>query len=667
MQQVGSEYGFSPEMAAAYAGTASRAHMLDQLQQQQQTGDAAAATLIVEAASPISSRPPAGANFDEFVPGPSGFPSEDALAGEDVERGTASGNRWPRQETLVLLKIRSEMDAAFREATPRGPLWEDIARKLAELGYKRSAKKCREKFENVQKYYKRTKEGRVRRQEGKNYRFFSQLEALYNTNNTNFTSTSSSATPAIPISIGISTRNPMVGSSSPERIQTPTTISTPPNQRHDLTTSMPVAGISGSTAPALGNCLSSNTSSSSGSEEEETEEGLNMGTRKRKRMEFDVCGRNKKMMDFFERVMEEVIEKQEAMLQRFLVTMEKREQDRMMMEEAWRRQEVARLSREQEIIAQERALAASRDATLIAFLQKMTGQSIQIAVPITIPAVSFPQKPSPPPPPPPQPQYHHHHHYRHHHQQQQEQQKQPRSKEQEEQSNDVIQHQMPSSENVVVQQENQEAVGGNFDSTSSRWPKPEVLALIKLRSGLESRYQEAGPKGPLWEDISAQMRRAGYNRSAKRCKEKWENINKYFKKMKESNKKRREDAKTCPYYQQLDELYSKKLLPTTADIANINKQEEEIHFQNSNEVVEILPPQQTQTTIDVNNNSNSNSSNKNGGNIAIGGTLQIQSSNRGLVASFFEEVTVKEVSIGHVFLSLLSFFTVTILLKIKYY
>jgi hypothetical protein len=54
-------------------------------------------------------------------------------------------------------------------------------RKLAVLGYKRSAKKCKEKFENVHKYYKRTKEGRAGRQDGKSYRFFTELEALHAT------------------------------------------------------------------------------------------------------------------------------------------------------------------------------------------------------------------------------------------------------------------------------------------------------------------------------------------------------------------------------------------------------------------------------------------------------------------------------------------------------
>ncbi|KAK1695325.1 hypothetical protein QYE76_012022 [Lolium multiflorum] len=51
-----------------------------------------------------------------------------AAAGEEGASGGAGGNRWPRQETLALLKIRSDMDAAFRDATLKGPLWEEVSR-----------------------------------------------------------------------------------------------------------------------------------------------------------------------------------------------------------------------------------------------------------------------------------------------------------------------------------------------------------------------------------------------------------------------------------------------------------------------------------------------------------------------------------------------------------
>ncbi|KAM1036072.1 hypothetical protein FF1_039144 [Malus domestica] len=69
------------------------------------------------------------------------------------------GNRWPRQDTLALLQIRADMDITFRDANIKCPSWKEVPKKLAALGYHRSAKKCKEKFENVYKYHRRTKEG----------------------------------------------------------------------------------------------------------------------------------------------------------------------------------------------------------------------------------------------------------------------------------------------------------------------------------------------------------------------------------------------------------------------------------------------------------------------------------------------------------------------------
>ena len=48
-----------------------------------------------------------------------------SIPAEDIGGG---GNRWPRQETLALLRIRSDMDAAFRDSSLKGPLWEEISR-----------------------------------------------------------------------------------------------------------------------------------------------------------------------------------------------------------------------------------------------------------------------------------------------------------------------------------------------------------------------------------------------------------------------------------------------------------------------------------------------------------------------------------------------------------
>ncbi|KAF5444575.1 hypothetical protein F2P56_033699 [Juglans regia] len=450
--------------------------------------------------------------------------------GDDHETGdikaNGGGNRWPRQETLALLKIRSDMDAVFRGTNLKGPLWQEVARKLAELGYNRSAKKCKEKFENVYKYHKRTKEGRIEKSEGKTYRFFDQLQAFESTHVRQpkpqaisiavstpaglpaWTSTMISSTPNVshistvpltanPIFISQNAVTPISNSPiSPIPAKVPVISSAQTdNPRHVLQ----------GTNMQSGNLFSSTSTSSSTASDQE----LMKGRYKRKR----------KWKYFFQRLAKEVIKKQEKLQQEFLETIEKHENERMVREEAWRMQEMARINREHEILVQERSTAAEKDAAVIAFLQKISGQHHPTQAHdknITTGLLSLPMSRQPLPPP------------------------------LSVNSSDI--HKTNSIENNSL----------TPDKSSSRWPKTEIQALIRLRTGLDLKYHESGPKAPMWGDISAGMRRLGYNRSAKRCKEKWENINKYFKKVKDSSVKRREDSKTCPYFHELDALYKEK-------------------------------------------------------------------------------------------------------------
>jgi hypothetical protein len=342
------------------------------------------------------------------------------------------------------------------------------------MGYKRSAKKCREKFENVDKYYKRTKDGRAGRGDGKAYRFFSELEALRGASH--------------PVS---------------SLAATPVAIMAPP----------PAAGTT-TTAPmvAAGDVVSFSSCSDGG--------------KRKRRRDGNGEGSGSNMMRFFEGLMRQVTERQEEMQQRFIEAIERREQERVVREEAWRRQEVALLAREQDALERERAVAASRDAAVVSFIQSVTGQTTPMPPPTS------------PPPPPPFVNL-----------------KPPSSAVHDLQALQPATPKPMLSSGLQPQQQQehtppQQQLGG----APSRWPKAEVHALIRMRTELE----DAAPKGPLWEDVSAGMRRLGYDRSSKRCKEKWENINKYFKKVKESNKKRPDDSKTCPYYHQLDALYRSK-------------------------------------------------------------------------------------------------------------
>ncbi|KAF8702859.1 hypothetical protein HU200_032694 [Digitaria exilis] len=605
---------------------------------------------------PLSSRPPSTtqpppppqqqqqprASYEELaaVSGAGGFDDDMLGGGGGGGSSGASSNRWPREETQALIRIRSEMDATFRDATLKGPLWEDVSRSpvsgmilplqkaanasaslpalhsssssfqfspsachfppetlmvlchcLADLGYTRSAKKCKEKFENVHKYYKRTKEGRAGRQDGKSYRFFDELEALH----------AAAPQPAPQLTPQPPQQLPPA-STAPQLLAfaAPTSSTTPP----PMSSSMPPPGLmhpapisSAAPAPVLapappmelplaagqqplnlqGMSFSSMSDSESSDGESEDDDDMTAETvgsqdrlGKRKR---GGGGGSKKMMSFFEGLMQQVVERQEEIQRRFLETMERREAERTAREEAWRRQEVARLNREQEQLAQERAAAASRDAAIISFLHRIGGPpppstATTVVVPMPLQTTPPPQKHAPPrqqqqqhPPPPPSPQ----------------QATTPKSKpissatpvvqQQPKETSGASQELVP----VTEQHHLDSGLGGGESgaaASSSRWPKTEVHALIQLRMDLDMRYNETGPKGPLWEDISSGMRRLGYNRSSKRCKEKWENINKYYKKVKESNKKRPEDSKTCPYFHQLEAIYSRKNLRAAAAASN---------------------------------------------------------------------------------------------------
>ncbi|XP_038707454.1 trihelix transcription factor GTL1-like [Tripterygium wilfordii] len=396
---------------------------------------------------------------------------EERLRGEEVDRYSA-GNRWPRQETLALLKIRSEMDVAFRDSGLKAPLWEEVSRKLAELGYNRSSKKCKEKFENLYKYHRRTKEGRSGRADGKNYRFFEHLEALEH--------------------------NSMVGPpSSPQKIYASMAASV-----------SPISFIQNAIPSSIQNLSANSIDTSSTPATSSSEESG--GTHRKKR----------KLSEFFERLMKEVLEKQEKLQRNFIEAMEKCEQDRILREEAWKMQEMERIKRERELLVQERSIAAAKDAAVLSFLQKFADQATSTHLP--------------------------------------ENQTTPLEKAGERQftfnCDDLTQGNSNS--------ENLRQLNGNGESfshiSSSRWPKDEAEALIRLRTNLDMQYHDNGPKGPLWEEISTAMKKLGYDRSAKRCKEKWENMNKYFKKVKEGNRKRAVDSKTCPYFHQLDALYTEK-------------------------------------------------------------------------------------------------------------
>ncbi|KAE8659946.1 NIMA-related serine/threonine kinase 1 isoform 1 [Hibiscus syriacus] len=104
----------------------------------------------------------------------------------------------------------------------------------------------------------------------------------------------------------------------------------------------------------------------------------------------------------------------------------------------------------------------------------------------------------------------------------------------------------------------EQAVAGVRQATMIKF-----LSKFSQNGSSKANVLELGKRSheaPLWERISQGMLDLGYKRSAKRCKEKWENINKYFRKTKDVNKKRSIDSRTCPYFHQLSTLYSRGTL-----------------------------------------------------------------------------------------------------------
>ncbi|KAJ0976313.1 hypothetical protein J5N97_018278 [Dioscorea zingiberensis] len=245
------------------------------------------------------------------------------------DRGGSSQGRWPRQETLTLLDIRSRLDPKFRQSSQKAPLWDEVSRIMAEeYGYERSGKKCREKLENLYKYYKKTKEGKAGKQDGKHYRFFRQLEALY----------------------GGDHKRPMkCANIKPNYEEAPVPFS---SQSFSFSTSTEYK------------ITTSSSSSSSGDELDLVETKSRRHRRGRK-----------KLKECLEEQVRRLMELQEAWLERMLRALERMEKERISREELWRKQEAARLDREHRDWASERAVLEARDAALLAALENISCRS----------------------------------------------------------------------------------------------------------------------------------------------------------------------------------------------------------------------------------------------------------------------------------------------------
>ncbi|CAN6875203.1 unnamed protein product [Brassica oleracea] len=274
-----------------------------------------------------------------------GFLDGGGFSGGD---GGATG-RWPRQETLTLLEIRSRLDHKFKEANQKGPLWDEVSRIMSEEhGYQRSGKKCREKFENLYKYYKKTKEGKAGRQDGKHYRFFRQLEALYGDSNN---------------LVSIPNHNTQFMSNALHGFHSQNVTTTTPNIHS-------VDGLHGfHHQQSLS--LSNNYNSSEMELMTSSSEGNDSSSRRKKRSSWKA-----KIKEFIDVSMKRLIERQDAWLEKLTKVIEDKEEQRMMKEEEWRKREAARVDKEHLFWAKERERMEARDVAVIEALQYLTGKQL---------------------------------------------------------------------------------------------------------------------------------------------------------------------------------------------------------------------------------------------------------------------------------------------------
>lgn len=274
--------------------------------------------------------------------------------------------------------------------------------------------------------------------------------------------------------------------------------------------------------------------------------------RKRKRGRDEEDGRFEALKGYCEEIVKKMMMQQEEMHLKLIEDMVKRDEEKIAIEEAWKKQEFDRVNKELEVRAHEQAIASDRQSTLIKFLISFTSSStsrssngnwnhlfddIISRSSIKVPTTS----------PPPLIQNH--------------EIQNPSSN-----LNNPKPQQNPNSPKKHTPLSPNSISSKDKDDIGKRWPRDEVFALINLRCNIQNPNhhhqdkEEGQSRIPLWERISQGMLELGYKRSAKRCKEKWENINKYFRKTKDVNKKRSLDSRTCPYFHQLNTLYNQGTL-----------------------------------------------------------------------------------------------------------
>ncbi|CAH8298874.1 unnamed protein product [Eruca vesicaria subsp. sativa] len=466
--------------------------------------------------------------------------------------GVQHHHPWCSDEVLALLRFRSTVENWFPEFT-----WEHTSRKLAEVGFKRSPQECKEKFEEEERRYFSSNNNTnphhmISNYNKGNYRLFSEVDEFYH---------HCHADGEHVVSSEVGDNQNKMNSSLERKLNVEET-------GQDLLedkTDQQDQGDDQVDESSMGNKINSiDNVEKVGNVEDDAKSSSTASLmmimrdnkkrkRKKKKERFGV------LKGFCEGLVKNVIAQQEEMHKKLLEDMMKKEEEKIAREEAWKKQEIERINKEVEIRAHEQAMANDRNTSIIKLISKFAdhddgSHKVQSPSPSQDSSSLVLSKP------------------------------QGSKKCQTSSSLQTLTPHNPSLEPSpkTLKTKTQNPKPPKSDEKGDlgkRWPRDEVLALINIRRSISSMNDDddhrkddislsSSPSSstkavPLWERISKKMLEIGYRRSAKRCKEKWENINKYFRKTKDVNKKRPLDSRTCPYFHQLTALYSQPSTGTT--------------------------------------------------------------------------------------------------------
>lgn len=91
------------------------------------------------------------------------------------------------------------------------------------------------------------------------------------------------------------------------------------------------------------------------------------------------------------------------------------------------------------------------------------------------------------------------------------------------------------------------------------WCQEETRVLISLRKEIDMLFNTSKSNKHLWDNISLKMREKGFDRSPTMCTDKWRNLLKEYKKIKQNNRDENGNGSAkMNYYKEIEEILSER-------------------------------------------------------------------------------------------------------------